>query len=788
MSTPSAADGAATDADSGTVARAASATAPAATALTITDLTWVPSGRSRPTLDALSLQIPAGQRVLLVGRSGSGKSTLLRALAGLLDESTGELSGSMPLAGRPGERALLLQQPLHAIVGASVGRDAAFGPENARCSRPEIQERVSRALQEARVVGAEDPRTSADSIPWELSGGQQQRLALAGSLALEPGALLLDEPLSMLDGPTAQSVRSAILEAARGRTLVVADHRIEDWLPHMDRVIVLRDGARILADGTPAQVRAQGMLGGSAAADSGRGPGPAADAGAGNAAAREALAGEAATEEAAAEESPAPLLRARDLTVRPRRREGVSARAHRALLPLLTGIDLDLLPGSLTAVIGPSGSGKTTLLRVLLGLDSPAAGSLEAPRGAQLAFVPQEPEHSFLALTVREEATASPWVPEETDVDALLRAAGLEDLAEASPYTLSGGQKRRLAVISALAQHPRLLVLDEPTVGLDAESWAQQQALLHAARAGGAAVLVATHDPRLIARADAVLDLAAHRQDPALATRPGPNPGASGETAARTLLRPILRRPRALTDALNPLTLLLIAAAAAAGSFGIATWQTGLASLALVAVLAPLSIRTVRGTLLRLVPVALAAAGLWWSTMLASELPAFTTGSALLGLKEALRIAYFVAPGVLAFTSLDPTALGDALGGRLRLPGRPVAASVAGLVRAGLTADVWSRVLEIRRLRGLDARFSWRHPLRSSVQLVRTLSSTTLAVLLDAIRSAEQQALAMDARAFQQAQRRTWALRSRFSLPDLAGVAVGLVLGAAPWVITALMG
>nr|WP_283774601.1 ATP-binding cassette domain-containing protein [Brachybacterium equifaecis] len=737
----------------------------------------------------MSLQIPAGQRVLLVGRSGSGKSTLLRALAGLLDESTGELSGSMPLAGRPGERALLLQQPLHAIVGASVGRDTAFGPENARCSRPEIQERVSRALQEARVVGAEDPRTSADSIPWELSGGQQQRLALAGSLALEPGALLLDEPLSMLDGPTAQSVRSAILEAARGRTLVVADHRIEDWLPHMDRVIVLGDGARILADGTPAQVRAQGMLGGSAAAD----PGRADVSGAGNAdareaAAREAISGEPAAEEASAESTPAPLLRARDLTIRPRRREGVSARAHRALPPLLTGIDLDLTPGSLTAIIGPSGSGKTTLLRVLLGLDSPAAGSLEAPRGADLAFVPQEPEHSFLALTVREEVTASPWVPDATDVDALLRTAGLEDLADASPYTLSGGQKRRLAVISALAQRPRLLVLDEPTVGLDAESWAQQQALLDSARAEGAAVLVATHDPRLIARADAVLDLAAHRQDRALATGPGPNPGTSGETAARTLLRPIRRRPRALTDALNPLSLLLIAAAAVAGSFGIATWQTGLASLALVAVLAPLSIRTVRGTLLRLVPVGLAAAGLWWSTMLASELPAFTAGSALLGLKEALRIAYFVAPGVLAFTSLDPTALGDALGGRLRLPGRPVAASVAGLVRAGLTADVWSRVLEIRRLRGLDARFSWRHPLRSSVQLVRTLSSTTLAVLLDAIRSAEQQALAMDARGFQQAQRRTWALPSRFSVADATGAGVAFGLAAAPWVIRGLTG
>src|SRR5690606_15891571 len=141
--------------------------------------------------------IPAGQRVLLTGPSGSGKSTVLRALAGLLDPEAGELEGQMPRAQRPGERALLLQDPVHALVGADVGRDIAFGPENAALPREEIWERVETAARAAAV----DVPLSRD--PLRSSGGQQQRIALAGSLALEPEALLLDEPCSMLDAPTA---------------------------------------------------------------------------------------------------------------------------------------------------------------------------------------------------------------------------------------------------------------------------------------------------------------------------------------------------------------------------------------------------------------------------------------------------------------------------------------------------------------------------------------------------------------------------------------------------------
>src|SRR5699024_434666 len=223
---------------------------PGVTSLSLQGLTWHPYSRAEPTVAGLDLKIPAGQRVLLTGPSGSGKSTVLRALAALLDEESGELAGNAPGPARPGERGLLLQNPLDALIAATVGREAAFGPENAALPREEIQRRVTAALDAAHVD------LEASRAPLEASGGQQQRLALAGSLALGPSALLLDEPTSMLDADTAAAVREAIVDTSAGRTLVIAEHRIAPWLDHVDRLVLLGEQARILADGPPHQVAA----------------------------------------------------------------------------------------------------------------------------------------------------------------------------------------------------------------------------------------------------------------------------------------------------------------------------------------------------------------------------------------------------------------------------------------------------------------------------------------------------------------------------------------------------
>ncbi|AXK47145.1 ATP-binding cassette domain-containing protein [Brachybacterium saurashtrense] len=689
-------------------------------------LRWRPLTRREPTIAGLDLEIPAGQRVLLAGASGSGKSTVLRALAGLLDPEDGEGTALREPPERAGEAGLLLQNPAHAMVAATTHREACFGPENAALPRPEIHERAAAALAAAKV-GVAPSRP-----PLDASGGQQQRIALAGTLALDPSLLLLDEPTSMLDEETAEQVREAILAAARDATLVLAEHRLGPWLEHMDRLVVLGPQARVLADGPPAAVlaahpdllREAGVL----AAD-----GHAAD-------------GHAPDEQAT--DGPVPDEQAADGKVPDAPDGEVIAALRQVTVPsrgLTTPLDLALHVGRLTALTGPSGAGKTTVLRTLLGAAEAASGTVDRPAPERIAAVPQNPEHSFVAATVRAEVTASPWAEDPDLAEELLHRAGLAHLADVHPHRLSGGEQRRLAIAAALAQAPDLLVLDEPTVGLDAHRRDEVGALLAEATSRGAAVLVATHDAELIARADHHCRLPAPPS-----TTPPPPP-----------------RRRVPADALNPLTLSLLGILAAIGSFAVQTWQGGLLALLPTVLLAPLAVRTPRGAALRLLPVLLSAAGLAWTTALLGEAPALSGEAWLLGLKEAARITAFVAPGVLALASVEATALGDALGQRLRLPARPVVASVVALVRVGHLGRQWDTIVETRSRRGLGG-----------VRSPRLLAGATLALLVDTLRGAEQQALAMDARGFAAADRRTWAEPSPLGRADLLGavLAVGFLV------------
>lgn len=654
--------------------------------------------------------------MLLAGASGSGKSTVLRALAGLLDEEDGEGAGLLPPPQRPGERGLLLQNPAHALVAATIARDTAFGPENAGLERPEIRARAEAALDAAQV------RIDPSRAPLDASGGQQQRVALAGALALDPELLLLDEPTSMLDADTAALVREAVLSACArsGSTLVVAEHRLEPWIPHMDRLVVLGAQAEVLADGAPGTVlheqetllRQAGVLG---AGPRGAGPLGAGPPTAGPERGRAAG---------------APVLASL---------EGVTVPGRGLREPL----DLEARTGRLTVLTGPSGAGKTTLLRTLLDPGEPATGTVTRPEPARIAFVPQDPEHSFVAGTAGEEMLASPWAEDPRLAEELLERAGLAALRGAPPHRLSGGEQRRLAIAAALAQSPALLVLDEPTVGLDARRRGAVVDLLAEASSRGCAVLVATHDPELIGIAD-------HRTE-----LPAPDPAGP----------PPPPRRRIPADALNPLTRCLIGILAAIGSFAVESWQGGLLALAPTLLLAPLAVRTPRGALLRLVPILLSAAGLAWTTALLGDAPSLSGEAWLVGLKEASRITAFVAPGVLALGSVEATPLGDALGQRLRLPARPVAASVVALVRVGHLGRQWETILRTRIRRGLG-----------TARSPRLLAGATLALLVDTLRGAEQQALAMDSRGFATAAGRTWAEPSRFRRADLWGLGIALVL------------
>ena len=436
--------------------------------------------------------------MLLLGESGAGKSTLLRALAGVLAPDEGDAEGSLLIDGAapaPGRAGLVLQDPDSQVILARVGDDVAFGCENLGVARDEIWSRVRHSLDEVGLAVPLDRATA------NLSGGQKQRLALAGVLAMRPGLLLLDEPTANLDPQGVTEVRDAVGRVldATGATLVVVEHRVAVWQDLVDRVIVLgTDG--LIADGSPTEVldrrgadlAARGIwVPGHPPARPVRRPRPAAQV----------------------------ELTARALSV---------GRTH----AVLEGVQLDVSSAQGLAITGPNGSGKSTLGLTLAGLLPPVAGELTAsddlrrgipPRPwrwrsrdllTRIGTVFQEPEHQFLAPTVRAELAIGPRALKlpQAEIDArvgeLLDRLRLTHLAEANPFTLSGGEKRRLSVATVLATHPRLLVLDEPTFGQDSRTWSELVTILAELIDDGSGLVMMTHDSDLVATlADATLEL-----------------------------------------------------------------------------------------------------------------------------------------------------------------------------------------------------------------------------------------------------------------------------------------
>jgi energy-coupling factor transport system ATP-binding protein len=416
--------------------------------------------------------------VLLLGASGAGKSTLLAALAGLLAEDSGERAGDGRVDGRAG---LLFQDPQTALVMARAGDDVAFGLENTAVPAARIWPRVDEALAAVRFPYGREHPTDA------LSGGEQQRLALAGVLALRPNLLLLDEPTANLDPAGAALIRALLADVST--TMILVEHRVAEAVPLVDRVVVLSPTG-VIADDAPEKVFAEH---GAALAEQGVWvPAPWAE----PVAPRRGSPGEV-------------LLR---------------ARAARMCVPgghhaVFTDLDLDAREGEALAVLGPNGAGKTTLALMLGGLVRPAAGSVAATArlaGADAARPPwawraaalagrigsvfQNPEHQFVTSTVRDEVALGPrrLGLGEAVVDDLLDRLRLTHLAAANPFTLSGGEARRLSVATALAAAPGLLILDEPTFGQDRRTWCELVDLLADLRTDGRGLVLVTHDDLLV--------------------------------------------------------------------------------------------------------------------------------------------------------------------------------------------------------------------------------------------------------------------------------------------------
>ena len=461
---------------------------------------WQHSGRNNQALHGLDLEISPGERVLLLGPSGAGKSTLLHALAGVLgdDEDANEL-GELLIDGRPvhesrGRTGLMQQDPDAQVVLSRIGDDVAFGAENLAVPREEIWRRVPAALES---VGLNLPLDHSSSA---LSGGQKQRLGLAGILAMRPGLLLLDEPTANLDPAGVVEVRDAVRRSLdeTGATLVVVEHRVSVWLEVVDRIVVLAPAALgepggVLFDGPPATVLAQSrdLLAKAGIWVPGHVP-------------------EVRARITNPSDAGHPLLlEAEGLAV-----SRTKGRKRRPVVPAAVVPSVQVRAGHALSVTGLNGSGKSTLALTLAGLLAPVSGHLAAleplARGAgpeplkwrgrdlisRIGTVFQEPEHQFVAGTVRDELLFAPRLlgRGEDTVDELLVRLRLEHLADANPFTLSGGEKRRLSVATVLAASPQLLVLDEPTFGQDANTWAELASLLTELLDAGTAVVSVTHD------------------------------------------------------------------------------------------------------------------------------------------------------------------------------------------------------------------------------------------------------------------------------------------------------
>ena len=434
---------------------------------------WRHAGRRAWAVRDVDLRVAHGERVLLLGPSGAGKSTLLAALAGLLPEDSGEAEGTVEIDGLDPRKArervgILFQDPQTQLVMARSGDDVAFGCENRGVPADDIWARVCDALDRVGFPYPINRRTAA------LSGGEAQRLALAGVLALRPGLLLLDEPTANLDPAGAALIRIAI---SRGHdpdsTMILVEHRVADALPLVDRVVVLEPGGGVRADGPPAAVFAAH---GPALAEQGVW-----------------VPGHPVAPRRAVLPPGDPLVRADAVTVR-----------NRLAATTLTAREAEVL-----AVTGPNGAGKSTLALVLGGLLRPTSGRVEAaPGGApatwrapvlnrRIGSVFQNPEHQFVTSRVADELALARPAP--SVVDDLLDRLRLTRLADANPFTLSGGEARRLSVATALASAPRLLVLDEPTFGQDRRTWIELVDLLAGLRDDGHGVVAVTHDDDFVA-------------------------------------------------------------------------------------------------------------------------------------------------------------------------------------------------------------------------------------------------------------------------------------------------
>lgn len=753
----------------------------------------------------------------LIGNDFVAKNSAKSQQTTLVEDADGGVSeGCVLVDGVPVRRArgrvgLVLQDPDAQAIFQRLGDNVAFGPENMNVPRSEIWDRVRKSLKEVGLDGLQLHRSTS-----HLSGGQMQRLALAGALAMQPSVLLLDEPTANLDPDGTQQIVGAVravLDSTHA-TMVLVEHHAEPWIDMIDRVVVLGlendeaangkaannetvhddDIARaassrtvIVADGTPDEVFNRTDLD---FEDLGIWLPERYKKNVKSSANESSVSNSSANAESSekyyencdpAEGYGEVLLSTKDLAI-----------SHNSE-PIARHINLEFKAGQITALVGANGAGKSTLSLTLAGLLPAVSGEVVASdaltQGAngtdpmkwkspdlakRISYVFQNPEHQFACGSVLDEVMLGPL---RTGVSAdearakaqeLLKRFRLARYAKANPYTLSGGEKRRLTVAASLAAAPRVLILDEPTFGQDRKTWLQIIRLIASLRSEGVSIIVVTHDRELVEALGARLvelvpDVKAEAAEMSAAEVSASEVKSSEALSATTGATDISRikvsavnnrdeeaklsSKSPLLASINPVFRIFGAFAASIPLFF--TLDCVSASVALLlefVIFACIKLppwRVIRlswpvwvgapTSALTVLLYGKSGGNTWFQWWLMHA----TDRSAMLAVATSLRILAIGVPSIVMVIGLDATDLADAFSQVLHLPDRFVYGGLAGIRLFGVLQDDWAALTASRRSRGLG-----------DEHRVRAFFPQSFALLVLSIRRSTTLATAMEARGF----------------------------------------
>lgn len=801
-----------------------------------------------------------GKSTILSGAAGligndvarKGNATLVEDADGGVSEGRVLVDGVSVRKAR-GRVGMVLQDPDAQAIFQRLGDNVAFGPENMNVPRGEIWDRVRESLEKVGLDGLQLHRATA-----HLSGGQLQRLALAGALAMQPSVLLLDEPTANLDPDGTRQIVGAVravLDSTRA-TMVLVEHHAEPWIDMIDRVVVLGldgesvannetsrdetvhddDIARaasshtvIVADGTPDEVFTRADLDfedlgiwlperykknvKSSANESSVSNSSVSKSSVSNSSANAESSEKYYENCDPAEGYGEVLLSTKDLAI-----------SHNDT-PIAQHINLEFKAGQITALVGANGAGKSTLSLTLAGLLPAVGGEVvageELAKGAngtdpmkwkspdlakRISYVFQNPEHQFACGSVLDEVmlgplrTGVPASEARVKAEELLKRFRLDRYAKANPYTLSGGEKRRLTVAASLAAAPRVLILDEPTFGQDHKTWLQIIRLIASLRSEGVSIIVVTHDRELVEALGARLvelvpesgegksaatfvaatdaDVASSAVADAESSAFSESSEAISATTDATDISRIKvsavnnRNEEAKLSSRSPLLASLNPVYRIFGAFIVSmplmfTLDCLSASVALVlefAIFACIKLTPLR--VIRLSwPVWVGAPTSALTVLLYGKsggntwfqwwLMHATDRSALLAVATSLRILAIGIPAIVTVIGLDATDLADAFSQVLHLPDRFVYGGLAGIRLFGVLQDDWAALTASRRSRGLG-----------DERRVRAFFPQSFALLVLSIRRSTTLAVAMEARGFGGAGARSHARVSRVHVRD----------------------